>query len=152
MSTLIGRWRHLWQQPFVRLLREKYRKFRFGFPPSPFSLAFLFTPRKVLEISLKKRKEKKERFTGYRTTCQRKKWKISLESKKKNWKKIVERGGQIRSRTSPRDFNGIVNSIVPEQLWPIFTDAGQPTPFLHARRPCPFTLDLTFRHVFSFDA
>lgn len=98
MSTLIGRWRRLWQQPFVRLLREKYRKFRFGFPPSPFSLAFLFTPRKVLEISLKKRKEKKERFTGYRTTCQRKKWKISLESKKKNWKKIVERGGQIRSR------------------------------------------------------
>lgn len=59
MSTLIGRWRRLWQQPFVRLLREKYRKFRFGFPPSPFSLAFLFTPRKVLEISLKKRKEKK---------------------------------------------------------------------------------------------
>lgn len=97
MSTLIGRWRRLWQQPFVRLLREKYRKFRFGFPPSPFSLAFLFA--KGVGNLFKKKKRKKERFTGYRTTCQRKKWKISLESKKKKGlEKNVERGGQIRSR------------------------------------------------------
>lgn len=97
MSTLIGRWRRLWQQPFVRLLREKYRKFRFGFPPSPFSLAFSFA--KGVGNLFKKKKRKKERFTGYRTTCQRKKWKISLESKKKKGlEKNVERGGQIRSR------------------------------------------------------
>lgn len=94
---MIGRWRRLWQQPFVRLLREKYRKFRFGFPPSPFSLAFSFA--KGVGNLFKKKKRKKERFTGYRTTCQRKKWKISLESKKKKGlEKNVERGGQIRSR------------------------------------------------------
>lgn len=61
---------------------------------------------------------------------------------KKDWKKIIERGRRrINSfhAPSPRDFNGIVNSIVPEQLWPIFTDAELPTPFLHAsdRVPSP---------------
>lgn len=151
---MIGRWRRLWQQPFVRLLREKYRKFRFGFPPSPFSLAFLFTPRKVLEISLKKRKEKKNVLRDIGQRANARNGRYSPESKKKKGLKKNCRKGRTNSftRTSPRDFNGIVNSIVPEQLWPIFTDAGQPTPFLHARRPCPFTLDLTFRHVFSFDA
>lgn len=151
---MIGRWRRLWQQPFVRLLREKYRKFRFGFPPSPFSLAFLFTPRKVLEISLKKRKEKRT-FYGISDNVPTQEMEdIPPNLKKKKGLKKNCRKGRTNSftRTSPRDFNGIVNSIVPEQLWPIFTDAGQPTPFLHARRPCPFTLDLTFRHVFSFDA
>lgn len=151
---MIGRWRRLWQQPFVRLLREKYRKFRFGFPPSPFSLAFLFTPRKVLEISLKKRKEKKNvlRDIGQRANARNGRYPPESKKKKRIGKKCRKGRTNSFTRTSPRDFNGIVNSIVPEQLWPIFTDAGQPTPFLHARRPCPFTLDLTFRHVFSFDA
>lgn len=65
---------------------------------------------------------------------------LSLSLPPESRKGLVEREGQIRSGCplSTRDFNGIVNSIVPEQLWSIFTN-----PFL--QRPCPFfTLDLTF--------
>lgn len=88
MSTLIGRWRRLWQQPFVRLLREKYRKFRFGFPPSPFSLAFLFA--KGVGNLFKKKKRKKRTFYGISDNVPTQEMEDIPPNlkKKKDWKKM----------------------------------------------------------------
>lgn len=91
MSTLIGilaRWRRLWQQPFVRLLGEKYRKFRW-FLSIPFSLAFLFARSERCSKSLlKKEKRTFYRISDYVRTQEME----DIRNLKKDWKKLSKGG------------------------------------------------------------